>query len=241
MEEVEMDNILLKYMGNRFQPKIVDPRKGMFRGGPVVTISRECGCTAINIANRMAEKLTLKTGNRWTCLTKEILEHSAKELNLAPEKIEYVFNSPEKTAWDDIFAALSSKYYQSDRKIKKTISDVIRGFASRGNCIIIGRGGVVLSQNIQRSFHMKLHAPIAWRAAQLQEIYKLSTKEMVDYAMEIDKKREILRNYFNKEPLSNTVFDVIYNAKNLSEEMIADASIHLMELKGVLGKQMVMR
>lgn len=227
-------------MENRFQNKLIDPKRGFFCEGPVVTISRECGCTAINIANMMAEKLTAKTGNRWTCLTKEILEHSAKELNLAPEKIEYVFNATEKSTWDEILGALSSKYYQSDRKIKKTIADVVRGFALRGNCIIIGRGGVVLTQNIERSFHIKLHAPLEWRAAQLQEIYKLSTKEMLSYANEIDKKREILRNYFNKQPLPDTVFDVIYNAKNLSDEMIAEASINLIEMKGVLGKQIVM-
>lgn len=227
-------------MGNRFQSKIIDPKKGFFGKGPVITISRECGCTAINVANMMAEKLTAKTGNRWTCLTKEILEHAAKELNLAPGKIEYVFDSKEKTTWDEVLAALSSKYYQSDRKIKKTIADVVRGFACRGNCIIIGRGGVVLTQDIQHSFHIKLQAPLEWRAAHLQEIYKLSTKEMVSYANEIDKKREILRNYFNKKPLSDTVFDVIYNAKNLSDEMIAEASINLIEMKGVLGKQIVM-
>ena len=235
-----MNNILLKYMENRFQSKIIDPKKDIFCVGPVVTISRECGCTAINIANMMAEKLTEKTGKRWTCLTKEILEYSAKELNLSPDKIEYVFNSKEKSAWDEIFAALSSKYYQSDRKIKKTISDVVQGFASKGNCIIIGRGGVVLTQNIQRSFHVKLHAPLEWRAGQLQKIYNLSTPEMLSYANEIDKKREILRNYFNKHALSNTVFDVIYNSKNLSDEMIVEASIDLMEKKGVLGKQIVM-
>lgn len=235
-----MNNILLKYMENRFQSKIIDPKKGFFCEGPVVTISRECGCTAINIANIMAEKLTVKTGNKWTCLTKEILERSAKELNLAPEKIEYVFNSKEKTTWDEILGALSSKYYQSDRKIKKTIADVVRGFACKGNCIIIGRGGVVLAQDIQRSFHMKLRAPLEWRAAHLQEIYKLSTKEMLSYANEIDKKREVLRNYFNKKPLPDTIFDVIYNVKNLSDEMIAEASINLIEMKGVLGKQIVM-
>jgi cytidylate kinase len=227
-------------MENRFQHKLIDPKRGFFCEGPVVTISRECGCTAINIANMMAEKLTAKTGNRWTCLTKEILEHSAKELNLAPEKIEYVFNAKEKSTWDEILGALSSKYYQSDRKIKKTIADVVRGFASRGNCIIIGRGGVVLTQDIQHSFHIKLQAPLEWRAAHLQEIYKLSTKEMLSYAKEIDTKREILRNYFNKQPLPDTVFDVIYNAKNLSDEMIAEASINLIEMKGVLGKQIVM-
>ncbi|MGQ1909821.1 AAA family ATPase [Marinifilum sp. RC60d5] len=234
-----MGNILLKYMEKRFESKIIDPNKEIFCKGPVVTISRECGCSAINIANIMVEKLSEKTGTQWNCLTKEILEQSAKALNLNPSKIEYVFNSKEKSTWDEIFAALSSKYYQSDRKIKKTIADVVQSFACKGNCIIIGRGGVVLSSNIPRSFHIKLQAPIEWRAAQLQKVYKLSMDEMIKYAKDIDKKREILRNYFNKKSLANTVFDVIYNAKNLNEEQIVDSTISLMEKKGVLGKQIV--
>lgn len=235
-----MDNILLKYMEKRYESKIIDPKKKIFCEGPVVTISRECGCTAINIANSLAAKLSVKTGKRWTVLTKEILERSAKELNLDPAKIEYVFNSMEKSTWDEILAALSSKYYQSDRKIKKTIAEVVRSFACKGNCIIIGRGGVVLTNDIERSFHVKLHAPLEWRASQLQKIYKLSMDEMRTYAEEIDKKREILRNYFNKEPLPATVFDVIYNSKNLREEDIVASCMDLMEKKGVLGKQIVM-
>ncbi|WP_372752165.1 AAA family ATPase [Labilibaculum sp.] len=227
-------------MENRFKTQFVDSKRGDFAHGPVVTISRECGCTALNIANIMVEKLSAKTGNQWTCLTKEILEHSARELNLTPSKIEYVFNSKEKSTWDEIFAALSSKYYQSDRKIRKTIADVVRGFAKKGNCIIIGRGGVVLSQDIQRSFHIKLQAPLDWRTEQLQKIYQLSEEEIHKYSSEIDKKRELLLNFFNKGPVPDTFFDVIFNSKNLSEETIAEASIHLMEMKGVLGKQIVM-
>jgi len=237
---VNMDNILLKYMEKRYESKIIDPKREMFCEGPVVTISRECGCTAINIANMMAEKLSHKTGKKWNCLTKEILERSARELNLDPAKLEYVFNSKEKSTWDEILGALSSKYYHSDRKIKKTIAEVVKSFACKGNCIIIGRGGVVLTNDIERSFHIKLQAPLEWRATQLQKIYKLSMDEMIKYANDIDKKREILRNYFNKEPLPNTVFDVIFNSKQITDEQIVDASISLMEKKGVLGKQIVM-
>ncbi|WP_421919991.1 AAA family ATPase [Marinifilum sp.] len=235
-----MDNVLLKYMEKRFESKIIEPKEKSFCEGPIVTISRECGCTAINIANSLAAKLSVKTKKRWTVLTKEILEQSAKELNLDPAKIEYVFNSKEKTTWDEILAALSSKYYQSDRKIKKTIAEVVRSFACKGNCVIIGRGGVVLTKEIEKSFHIKLQAPLEWRATQLQKIYNLSMEEMLQYAEEIDQKREVLRNYFNKEPLPNTVFDVIYNSKNLAEEDIVNSCLALIEKKGVLGKQIVM-
>ncbi|MFA8433315.1 MAG: AAA family ATPase [Marinifilaceae bacterium] len=233
-----MNNILLKYMENRFKPEVTPPKE-IFCEGPVVTISRECGCSAIKVANLLAQKLTERTGKEWRCLTKEILEKSAQELDLAPSKLEYVFNSKEKTTWDEILSALSSKYYQSDRKIKKTIAQVVRSFASKGNYIIVGRGGVVLTRDIEQSFHVKLHAPLEWRAAQLQKVYKLSLREMKKYASDTDKKREILRNYFNKEPLEDTIFDVIFNTMQLNDEQIAESCAHLIQLKGVLGKTLL--
>lgn len=231
-----MNNDLLKYMEKRFQSNLAISSRELFCDGPVVTISRECGCSAINIANMMVDKLSAHTGKEWKILSKEILEESAFQLNLDPSKLEYVFDSKQKTTWDEIIAAFSSKYYQSDRKIKKTIAEVIRSFACKGNYVIVGRGGVVLTLDMDRSFHIKLQAPLDWRAAQLQKIYQLPLDEMKRYAQDIDKKRAVLRNYFNKDPLPDTVFDVIFNSMTLSDEQIAQSGVNMIVQKGVLGK-----
>jgi len=227
-----MDNILLKYMEQRYQAK--HAKKESECKGPFVTISRECGCSAIKVANLLVEKLSKETGKKWTCITKEILEQSAQELNMDRAKLEYVFDSKEKTTWDEILTAFSNKYYQSDKKIKNKISEVIHTIACRGNCIIIGRGSVVLTQDIEKSFHIKLQAPIEWRAKQLQTAYDLPLKEMVKYANEVDEKRAVLRNFFNKEDLSNSVFDLIFNAQKNTDEQIANTCVNLMRDRKII-------
>lgn len=228
-----MKDILHQYMKKRYQLKEDAPT--MFQSpGPVITISRECGCYAINIANMLVKKLEKITGNKWSVLTKEIMEEAAQKLDLHPKQIEYVFESKEKSTWDDVFSAMSNKYYKSDKKIKKTIAEVVLAMAMRGNCIIIGRGGVILTQEIEKALHLKLQAPIEWRATQLQENRGGSIREMKTYAQTVDDKREVFRNFFNKKPLRLSHFDLIFNSMKLDNEIIVDSTIQILKAKEII-------
>ena len=220
-------------MKKRYQLKEDDPIHSQFPG-PVITISRECGCYAINMANALVEKLSRITGNKWSVLTKEILEEAAVQLGLHPKKIEYVFESKEKSTWDDVFAAMSNKYYKSDKQIKKTIAEVVQAMARHGNCVIIGRGGVILTQDIEKALHLKLQAPLEWRAAQLQKNHGGSLTEMKTYAQTVDDKREILRNFFNKKPLELSHFDLVFNAMKLDDDMMVNTTIDILKAKKII-------
>jgi len=228
-----MKDTLHQYMKKRYQLKEDDPIHSQFPG-PVITISRECGCYAINMANALVEKLSRITGNKWSVLTKEILEEAAEQLGLHPKKIEYVFESKEKSTWDDVFAAMSNKYYKSDKQIKKTIAEVVQAMARHGNCVIIGRGGVILTQDIEKALHLKLQAPLEWRAAQLQKNHGGSLEEMKIYARTVDDKREILRNFFYRKPLELTHFDIVFNSMKLEDEIIVNATIEILKEKKII-------
>lgn len=227
-----MKDILQQYMKNRYQPKETYSKKQF--PGPVITISRQCGCTAINIAEGLVAKLSKITGEEWNVLTKEILEEAAQKLGLHPKKIEYVFESKEKSTWDEVFSAMANKYYKSDKQIKKTIADVIQAMARRGNCVIVGRGGVILTHDIEKSLHLKLQAPLEWRAKQLQTKHGGKLSEMKKFAGEIDEKREILRNFFNTKPLELSHFDLVFNSMKLSDEMIINTTLEIMIAKKII-------
>jgi cytidylate kinase len=228
-----MKDILHQYMKKRYQLKETESPKYQFPG-PVITISRECGCYAINMATLLADKLKEVTGQEWTVLTKEILVEAAEQLGLHPKQIEYVFESKEKSTWDDVFSSMSNKYYKSDKQIKKTIAEVVLAMAGRGNCIIIGRGGVILTQDIEKSIHIKLQAPIKWRAQQLQKNLGGKFEEMITYAQTIDSKREILRNFFSTKPLELSHFDIVFNSMNLEDRIIVDTLINVLKEKQII-------
>ncbi len=201
--------------------------------GPVVTISREFGCPTTKIATRLTTRLNemKKTKAKdipWRWINKEILSESARALNLDPQEIEYVFKFEKKTFFDDILSSQSRKYYKSDRKIRSTIARVIRSIASEGNAVIIGRGGVAITHEIEKSLHIMLEAPLEWRALRTAEKYCMSMKEAAKYALEIDKKRKEFRDYFHGKGTDYTRFDVKYNCMTLSVENITESIISLM-------------
>ncbi len=228
-----MKDILHQYMKKRYQLKETESPKYQFPG-PVITISRECGCYAINMANSLVSRLKEITGQEWTVLTKEILVEAAEKLGLHTKQIEYVFESKEKSTWDDVFSAMSNKYYKSDKQIKKTIAEVVQAMARRGNCVIIGRGGVILTQDIEKSLHIKLQAPLKWRAEQLQKNLGGKFEEMITYAQTIDNKREILRNFFNAKPLELSHFDIVFNSMKLEDRIIVDATVEILKEKQII-------
>ncbi len=228
-----MKDILHQYMKERYQPKVTESIKHQFPG-PVITISRECGCYAINMANALVSKLKQVTGQEWTVLTKEILVEAAEKLELHPKQIEYVFESREKSTWDEVFSSMSNKYYKSDKQIKKTIAEVVQAMARRGNCVIVGRGGVILTQDIEKALHLKLQAPIKWRAEQLQKNLGGQLEEMITYAQTVDNKREILRNFFNRKPLELSHFDLVFNAMKLDDDMMVNTTIDILKAKKII-------
>jgi cytidylate kinase len=224
---------LSKYLAERYR----DSMNKQEYEGPVVTIARDFGCPARKIAARLTNQLNQlkdsKTKNiPWRWINKEILAESARELDMDPAEIMYVFQYEKKTVFDDILSSQSRKYYKSDRKIRKTIARVIRNIASEGNVVIIGRGGVAITKDIERSLHIKLEAPIEWRALRASEKYCITLEEARKRAVEIDKKRQEFRNYFHGTESDYTRFDLRYNCMSLSLDDIVCSIVNMLTLRG---------
>ena len=230
-------NILMKYMEQRFKKNVVDGKKKIKESGPVITISRETGCPAKRIAKHLTlilNKKRVKKDHHWKCISKEILKEAAKELDLEPSKIKYVFDFEQRSTWDEILHSLTTKYYKSDRKIRKTISDVIRTIATTGYVIIIGRGSVAITHDIPKSIHINLEAPLEWRAEMLCEKMHVKIEEAKKYALETDKKREQFRNSFYGKNTDYTRFDITFNCMKLSDEEIVNSIVKILEMRGLI-------
>jgi cytidylate kinase len=231
-------NILQKYLEERHQEN-EQKKKEYDEPGPVVTISRESGCSGRYLADKLATRLNQQNfgetaKGKWSVLSKEILEHSAKELELQPSQIEYVFKYEKKSAIDEILGALSSKYYKSDRKIRNTIKKVIYTFGVKGNAIILGRGGESITKDIKRSFHIRLIAPLNWRVEVINKRFDFDNKQAREYVLDIDKKRKELQNDMAGKEVDDTNYDVIFNAKSFSGEEMVDLIIQMMKMRSLI-------
>lgn len=225
---------LLKYMSDRLQEDLEKTKEP----GPVITISREYGCPAKRIAQKLTEELTRKMFVKgkdveWRYITKEIMSESAKELELEPAKIRYVFKYEQKGLLDDILISHSTKYYKSDRRIRNTIARVIRNIGCEGNVVIVGRGGVAITHDIPKSLHIHLEAPLEWRALRTSAKLDLPIEEAEQYALDIDRKRKQFREFFEGKNTDYTRFDLCFNCMTLSIDEIVKIIIRAAEIRNL--------
>ena len=206
--------------------------------GPVVTISRELGCPSKMLSQKLMAKLNAEKNYDkkipWRFISKEIMEESAKELEVDLAEIQYVFDYKQHGALEDLMLSYSRKFYKTDRKIRNTIANVIRNFAEEGNAIIVGRGGVAITRDIPKSLHIHLEAPIEWRALRTSEKHSLNIEEAKKHCIDIDKKRQQFRDYFEGKGNDYTRFDLKFNCMTLDIDEISDMIIAGMKVKDLI-------
>lgn len=224
-----------KYLRDRYE----DSKSKAAFPGPVVTISRELGCPAKKIAEKLTEKLNSgefhnKKGIPWRWISKEIMEESAKELGVDLAEIQYVFEYKQHGVLEDLLLSHSKRFYKTDRKVRSTIARVIRNFAEEGNAIIVGRGGVAITRDIPKSLHVHLEAPLEWRALRTAEKHDMSIEDARKYCIDIDKKREQFRDYFEGKGNDYTRTDMRLNCMTLDMDEIAGIIITTLRIRNII-------
>lgn len=233
-----MADILLEYMLNRFRENQNIPVERK-EAGPVITISRETGCGANEIAealvhrlNEVAENAGKKAGWRW--IDRQILEKSAEELNLDPTRIHKVLTDHERGTVDQIVEALSGHTHKSDIKIRKTLLDIIRQFAEQGNVVIIGRGGATISHDIVKSLHIRFEAPLLWRTEAFMKKFTYSREFAKEFIKKTDAERDLFNNKLTGEKSFNLLYDCIINRSRFTTAEIIEIVMKMATLKGIL-------
>jgi len=229
-----MQGDLVSYLKKRYE----ESQTKNYGPGPVITISREYGCPAKLVAQKLSEILTEKKDtagekHQWKWYSKEILDESAKQLQLDPSKIKYVFDYEKKGALEDFFSSFQ-QYYHSDRKIRNTIGKVIRELATQGRAIIVGRGGIAITRDMPKSLHINLQAPLEWRAVRISNHYDLNIEKARAACMDTDKKRQEFRDYFEGKNTDYTWPDMTFNCMTLSVDEIVASIVKMVEVRGFL-------
>jgi len=229
-----MDNLLLKYMNERARPEI---KKDIQPPGPVITISRECGCSGRLFAEKLIERINLKISNpsqKWKWVNKEILSLASKELKINPDKIKNLLDAADKNFLDEIVSSFTVKYYAPDAKIKRAIKEVVRHLATQGNVVIIGRGSEALTQDIQRSLHVKLYAPLNWKVDVISSRDNISKEAAKKIVIETDKRRlKFVEGYLTKDS-NKVIYDIDFNCAKFSVEEMIELILKVAEMKSLL-------
>ena len=214
------------------------------RPGPVVTISRECGCSANRIATKLSKILTgynylseTKTDVEWKWVSKEVIQMAAGELETHPGRIKNALPGDVKQSIHDVSSSFSnSKVYDyEDQHVIDTVRAVIRSIAEEGHYIIVGRAASIIAQDIPKRLSVKLQAPVEWRINRIMQISNLSWADAQEYVLEVDRQRNLFVEHVAGRQLDNNDFDLIFNYSTMLDDHIVDVMVNVLKNKKIIA------
>ncbi len=219
------------YFDGRYRESILS-NTGM-EEGPVITISRQTGCDARQIAKNVVDNMNRRTGtNKWKWVDKDIIYAIAKELNTDSQRVENYYKGMELTNMSEMIMAFSGGFV-SDERVKKAIKDVVLAICKEGNVILVGRGGVSIARNIVDSLHVRLIAPFYWRVENVMKKKEMEIEAAEEYIVDTDERRHNLITTFLEKKSVNIdfLFDVTINRFSFNIYECADIIVSMFEKK----------
>jgi cytidylate kinase len=219
------------YFDGRYRESVLN--KPPADDGPVITISRLTGCDARQVAAILAEELNRKfKTTKWRWLDKDIIYAIAKELNTDTQRVENFYKGIELSNISEMIMAFSGGFV-SDLRVKKAIRDVVRTICKEGYIILVGRGGVVLANDISDALHIRLVAPFYWRVENVRKKKSMDLETAEEYVVDTDEKRfNLVQSFLEKKPLNiDYLFDATLNRGSFSIQEIADMILLMYEKK----------
>lgn len=221
------------YFDERYRDSILS--KPPEDDGPVITISRQTGCDARQIAESVVDNLNRKYGiSKWKWIDKDIIYKIAAELNTDALRVENFYKGIELTNVSEMIMAFSGNFV-SDLRVKKAIRDVVLSICKEGYVVLVGRGGVSIGHDIADALHIRLVAPFYWRVENVMKKKNISLEEAEEYVIETDEKRHnVIVTFLDKKPLTlDYLFDASINRNTFSINEIADLVTLMYEKKVV--------
>ncbi|HVM62851.1 MAG TPA: cytidylate kinase-like family protein [Verrucomicrobiae bacterium] len=190
---------------------------------PFVTINREFGCDALQIATKLAETLNTRCDPSvpWVAYDRELIDRVALELRLRREVVESL-DDARRNEMSELFDTLLNRRV-TEAAIMRKRAEVICSLAIHGHSILVGRGSHLLTKNFQTGLHVHLIAPREWRVHRIAAIRNVSASRAERFVADEEKKRaQFLRTYFLNDPERPFLYDLVVNVAGFDPLEVAE-------------------
>ncbi len=147
---------------------------------PCFTITREFGCQAYPLAEELIKRLNARVaGEPWAIIGRQVLDEVAKLSGYSVEQIEKSQDTP--SSLKAIFSMFLDSSRAEETKVFTHMRSVVRSFARRGNCVLVGRGSVFAVQDLPNCINLRLVAAPEFRIHKIMKSHNLSEKGAIEY------------------------------------------------------------
>ena len=194
-----------------------------------VTISRQAGCGALVVAEKLAARLQAHSQRGtppWTVFDRNLIEQVLADHNL-PARLAKYLPEDRMTELQDITDELFGLHPPSWTIVRQTAETMLR-LAELGSVILIGRGANIVTARLPNVFHVRLVAPLEKRIEHAHEFYEMTKVAARRFCKNQDLGRKrYLNKYFDADVDDPLLYHLTINTGLVSYEqaarLIADA------------------
>lgn len=187
----------------------IKDERGAAKGKPAVTISREFGCEAYPMAERLAQLLEAKTRETWTVMDKGLLEEVARRHDLSEDVLQTLGHRPRFL--DEMVSTLTSRW-KSEKDYYRLLCHQIVSLATAGNVILIGRGSSIITQQLGNCYHFRLYASLDYKVRSIARRSRISPQEAELLIERRQKERDrFIREFLDRDATDLSFYHLVFN------------------------------
>ena len=204
---------------NRRRELDLEARSQAKKSRPTITLSREFGCEAYPVAERLRELLEKKSGETWVLLDKSLLEQVASNHNLSEDILQKL---GEKNLFLDEMLATFSPRWKSDKDHFRLLCRHIVSLASAGNVVIVGRGSAFITQSLKNCHHFRMFASMKYETCSISRRLNITSEEAEKMITTKQRQRDtFIRDFLDRDARDLNVYNLVFNNDKNSPEKIA--------------------
>ena len=199
---------------------------------PFVTISRQYGCEGFKLANLLAKRLNLAFPEPipWTVMGKEVDEEIAEKKGDAAKFVDALNTSRRGFIRQTVESLLGGR--PTEYQAYETLAEALTALAGAGRVIILGCGGGIACGGVEAGLHVRLIAPLSWRAKKIAAERNVGPLEAEAIAAREERQREAFVRDFTGEDVSDPLrYDVVFNNAQVEIETVAETVFLMMKNK----------
>ena len=203
------------------------------RGARAVTISRQAGCGALVVAEKLARLLQKSSPRKsvpWTVFDRNLMDKVLEEHDL-PAYLSNLLQEDRVSELEDFLNDVLGARPPQWKIVRHTAETVLK-LAELGNVILIGRGGDIITSQLKRVLHVRLVAPLESRIGFAHEAYGMSASAARKFCLSEDRARaRYVKKYFNSDVADPTRYHLVVNTALVgydeAAELIGEAALNL--------------
>jgi cytidylate kinase len=203
-----------------------------------ITISRQYGCEGAALAHRLVDILNerCRPSFAWVAYDHELLSKISTDSRLRSNVVG-TLDSRRHERMDKLFDSILNRK-ASDASEMRQLADVVRTLATLGRAVLLGRGSYLITQDLKTGLHVKLIAPLDWRALHVAATREVTHGEAKKIITDGERRREqYLRKHFVEHPEHVVNPDLVID--NSRFNLVQIGEIVFTALSTRLGKMLV--